>query len=128
MTSTKTPLSNAQPTAPSPRRKRNPNPAYSALEKAQAVLAVWTDRGRPADICRQLRINWVTFQQWQTRAMDGMLQALESRVNLAQGGALSPRLRELLQKQSRAPSTERLSERLTQLQQSKVAKAPETGA
>jgi transposase-like protein len=128
MTSSKSPPSNEKTTTSPPRRKRTPNPAYSALEKAQAVLAVWTDRGRPADICRQLRINWVTFQQWQNRAMDGMLQALETRVNLAQGGALSPRLQELLQKQSRASSTERLSQRLSQLQQSKVANPAEPGA
>jgi transposase-like protein len=128
MTSTKNPTPNDK-TPPHPaRRKRQPNPAYSALEKAQAVLAVWTDRGRPADVCRQMRINWVTFQQWQSRAMDGMLQALESRCHLAQGGALSPRLQELLQKQGRANSTERLTQRLTQLQQSKVASPPEPGA
>jgi transposase-like protein len=113
-------------TQPKPtRRKRSPNPTYSALEKAQAVLAVWTDRGRPVDVCRQMQINWLTFQQWQTRAMDGMLQALESRVNLAQGGALSPRLQDLLHKQQRASSTERLTHRLTQLQQSKIAAPPE---
>jgi transposase-like protein len=124
MISTKNPTPTEKPPLPPPRRKRPPNPSYSALEKAQAVLSVWTDRGRPAEVCRQMRVNWVTFQQWQNRAMEGMLQALESRANLAQGGALSPRLQELLQKQSRAASTERLTERLTQLQQSKVAPPP----
>lgn len=125
MTSTKTPTSSDKTPAKPTRRKRQPTPAYSALEKAQAVLAVWTDRGRPIDVCRQMQINWLTFQQWQTRALDGMLQALESRVNLAQGGALSPRLQELLAKQQRTGSTERLTHRLAQLQQSKVAPVPQ---
>jgi len=125
MISAKNPLpTDKSPSPKAPRRKRPPNPTYSALEKAQAVLAVWTDRGRPVDVCRQLNINYLTFHQWQSRAMEGMLQALESRVNLAQGGALSPRLQELLHKQHRAGSTERLTSRLAQLQQSKVASPP----
>jgi hypothetical protein len=124
MTSTKNPSPNEKTSSPTPRRKRSPSPAYSAQEKAQAILALWTDRCKPVDLCRQMRVNWITLQQWQERAMEGMLQALESRVNLAQGGALSPRLQNLLQKQNRAASTDKLTQRLTQLQQSKVANAP----
>jgi hypothetical protein len=95
------------------------------MDKAQAVLAVWTDRCKPAEVCRQLQTNWITFNHWQTRAMEGMLQALESRVNLAQGEALSPRLRSLLQKQQRAVSLGKLSARLEQVQ--KVANPPGEG-
>lgn len=54
--------------------------------------------------------------------MEGMLQALESRVNLAQGEALSPRLRSLLQKQRAASNLNRLQARLEQVQ--KVAHPP----
>jgi hypothetical protein len=71
-----------------------------------------------------LQVSWITFRQWQDRAMEGMLQALETRVNLSQGGALSPRLQQLLHKQQRAASTDRLASRLSQLQQSKVAPTP----
>ena len=39
---------------------------------------------------------------------------MESRVNLSQGGALSPRLQQLLQKQQRAASTDKLASRLSQ--------------
>jgi len=122
MTSNKNPLPNEKPKPP--RRKRQPSPPHTALDKAQAVLAVWTERCKPAEACRQLHVTWITFQQWQDRAMEGMLQALESRVNLSQGGALSPRLQQLLQKQQRAASTDKLANRLSQLQQSKVANPP----
>jgi transposase-like protein len=125
MTSTKNPTPPNKTNPKAPRRKRQPNSAYSALEKAQAVLTVWTERCKPVEVGRQMGVSWITLQQWQSRAMDGMLQALESRVNLAQGRALSPRLQELLQKQHRAGSTERLSTRLAQLQQSKVVSSPE---
>jgi hypothetical protein len=108
---------------PAPRRRPSPKPPVSALDKAQAVLAVWTDRCKPAEVCRQLQVNWMTFNHWQSRAMEGLLQALESRVNLAQGEALSPRLRGLLQKQQRALSVTKLTARLDQVQ--KLASKPE---
>ena len=102
--------------AAAPRRRPPPKPTISAIDKAQAVLAVWTERCKPAEVCRQLQVNWMTFHHWQSRAMEGMLQALENRVNLAQGEALSPRLRALLQKQSRAASVSKLTSRLEQVQ------------
>src|SRR5438046_1047017 len=98
------------------RQARRPASSYSAPEKAQAVLAVWTERARAADICRQLSINPISFQQWQERAMEGMLQALESRVKLANGEALSPRLRALLSKRQQAQATSRLGARLEKIQ------------
>lgn len=72
-----------------------------------------------------MNVNWATFEQWQQRAMEGMLQALEPRVNLAQGQALSPRLQALLAKRSRPINTRKILERLEQIQ---LAKAPETPA
>ena len=97
------------------RKKRAPTPPHSAPDKVQAVLAVWTERCKPAEVCRQLNINWVTFNQWQQRAMEGMLQALESRVNLSQGEALSPRLQALLQQRQRTVTAGRLTSRLEQI-------------
>ncbi|HWT82768.1 MAG TPA: hypothetical protein VN648_28635 [Candidatus Methylomirabilis sp.] len=82
----------------------------------QAVLAVWTDRCRAAEVCRQLQINFMTFQHWQRRAMEGMLQALESRVNLAKGQVLSPRLQALLANRQRQLNTRKISSRLEQIQ------------
>ena len=109
------------------RKKKIPAPAHSAPDKVQAVLAVWTERCKPAEVCRQLNINWVTFNQWQQRAMEGMLQALESRVNLTKGEALSPRLQALLQHRQRTVTATRLTSRLDQIH-NKVANPPATPA
>ncbi len=114
-----------KPAAGKSRRKRTPAPVLSAEQKAQAVLAVWTERARPSEVCRQLSVNWVTFSQWQQRAMRGMLQALESRINLASGEALNPRLRALLSNRNHGVATARLSARLEKLQQQPVKARPE---
>jgi hypothetical protein len=106
------------------KKRKPPTPSPSAMDKAQAVLAVWTERCKPVDACRQFRINWMTFNHWQRRAMEGMLQALESRVNLAKGEALSPRLQALLQRQQRSSQLTKLSSRLEQIQQNKIAHPP----
>ena len=63
-----------------------------------AVLSVWTERRRPVEICREMSIPGMQLSQWQKRAMEGMLQALEPRVNLEKGPALSPRLQTMLEK------------------------------
>jgi transposase-like protein len=110
--------------SPKPKRTRHPAPSYSAQDKAQAVLSVWTERSKPSQICRQLKIPWITFDQWQRRAMEGMLQALEPRVKLTEGRALSPRLQTLIRSQQQA-HTRKLAQRLEQIQ---LAKPPEVGA
>ncbi len=88
---------------------------------------MWTERCKPAEVCRQLGINWVTFHQWQHRAMEGMLQALESRVNLKEGAALSPRLQTLLARQSRVELSSKLQAKLAQAQ-NRLASAPDAAA
>ena len=96
-------------------RLASPSHNVSAADKAQAVLAVWTERARPAEVCRQLGVNPITFSQWQDRAMEGMLQALESRVNLAAGQVLSPRLQALLTKRHHAAGVSKLEAKLAKL-------------
>ena len=49
--------------------------------------------------------------------MEGMLQALEPRVKLERGVALSPRLAVLLEKKSKLGSMKGLEKRLTRLQE-----------
>jgi len=111
MTSTKIPTTSEK----TERKKKTITPPHSAPDKVQAVLAVWTERCKPAEVCRQLNINWLTFNHWQQRAMEGMLQALESRVNLSKGEALSPRLQALLQHRQRNMTAARLTSRLEQI-------------
>ena len=79
-------------------KKPATNNHYGAMEKCQAVLSVWTERRKPVEVCRELSIPWMMLSHWQQRAMEGMLQALEPRVNLEKGPALSPRLQTLLEK------------------------------
>jgi hypothetical protein len=108
-----------------PKKPRLQSHTFSAQEKAQAILAVWTERCKPAEVCREMKVNWITFNHWQQRAMEGMLQALESRVNLARGEVLSPRLQALLLNRQKAVSTRKLAQRLEQIQ---LAKAQEPAA
>jgi hypothetical protein len=89
--------------------------SHTASEKAQAVLALWTDRVKTRDVMKMMGVQYVTLQQWQERAMEGMLQALEPRVNLTDGAVLSPRLQALLGRRMQAVGTEKLAARLAQL-------------
>src|SRR6516225_3145421 len=107
-----------------PQKPRIPSATFSAQEKAQAILAVWTERCKPVEVCRQMNVPWITFKQWQERAMEGMLQALESRVNLARGEVLSPRLQALLLNRQKTVNTRKLAERLEQIQLAKPQENP----
>jgi hypothetical protein len=114
-----------------PQRKARPASSPNgptAAEKAQAVLAVWTERVKPAQVMKAMGISYLVLQQWQDRAMEGMLQALESRVNLADGAALSPRLKALLQKRQLANGREKLSARLERIQEVAPAAASSSNA
>ena len=122
---TKTKNSSTTSNSPKVKRPRLTQPSYSAQEKAQAILRVWTERCKPSEVCRELKVNWTTFRQWQQRAMEGMLQALEPRVNLARGPALSPRLQALLLKRQATTTTRKIAQRLEQIQ---LAKPPEVAA
>jgi len=121
-----TKIKNSSTTSSSPKvkRPRPTQPSYTAQEKAQAILRVWTERCKPSEVCRELKVNWVTFSQWQRRAMDGMLQALEPRVNLTTSQALNPRLQALLLKRQ-TTITRKLAQRLEQIQ---LANPPEPAA
>jgi transposase-like protein len=96
---------------------------HSALERCRAVLSVWTERRRPSEVCRELDVRGQLLNLWQNRALEGMLQALEPRVNLEMGPALPGRLQKFLEKrthsrQGNMPDT--LSERLRKIQSAKT--------
>lgn len=101
---------------------------YGAMEKCKAVLSVWTERRKPAEICRELSIPWMVLAHWQKRAMEGMLQALEPRVSLDKGPALSPRLQALLEKKRLTLLTStvqgRLEKTLSKAQEARKAEPP----
>jgi hypothetical protein len=89
---------------------------HTAREKCQAVLTLWTERRKPGEVCREMGVAWGVLQQWQDRAIDGMLLALQPRVRVERGVALSPRLAVLLEKKSQAGLMRGLDRRLKKLQ------------
>jgi len=86
-----------QPQNLKPKEKLS-RPSLTATDKVKAVLSVWTETRKPAEVCRELQIKWVLLQHWQNRALEGMLQALEPRRRLEKSPELSPRLAALLEK------------------------------
>jgi transposase-like protein len=84
----------------------------SAQEKCQAVLAIWTQRRRPAEVCRELGVPANLLGSWQERALEGMLAALvpRSRRPEDRGPWLHPRLEKLLERK-----VNRLAQRLARL-------------
>lgn len=98
------------------RKRRGVGP--TAEERCQAVLTLWTERRKPGEICREMGVTWGVLQQWQDRAMEGMLLALQPRVQVERGVALNPRLAVLLEKKRRAGLLKGLDRRLKKLQKS----------
>jgi hypothetical protein len=107
-----------QPVVEKVKRRRSVAPAspHTASEKAQAVLAIWMERVKTKEVMNTMGVTYMMLQQWQERAMEGMLQALEPRVNLADGAVLSPRIRALLDKRQQQVGKEKLTKRLAELQ------------
>ena len=97
---------------------------YGAMEKCRAVLSIWTERRKPSAICREMQVPWMVLAQWQKRAMEGMLQALEPRVSLDKGPALSPRLQTMLEKKRLSLLGSRLEKTLSRAQDAKKVLAP----
>jgi transposase-like protein len=89
---------------------------HTAEEKCQAVLTLWTERRKPGEVCREMGVAWGVLKQWEDRAMEGMLLALQPRVQVEKGVALSPRLAVLLEKKSQAGMMKGLDKRLKKLQ------------
>jgi len=106
---------------PEVRAKKEP-PPYTAQQRVQAVLAVWTERRRPAEVCRELAITEKVLSHWETRALSGMLQALETPARREPGPALSPKLERLVARQAlrQQGRLARLEKRLAKLQDPKA--------
>lgn len=101
-------------------------PVYSAKEKAQAVLAGWTERRRSCEICREMKITSSVLSQWQERAMEGILAALEPRKRFAPGQkpALPAKVERLLARKSSPETPRRLARRLAALGPAPEAQKP----
>ncbi len=100
---------------------------HTASEKCRAVLSVWTERRKPGEICRELGVAWSVLSQWQARAMEGMLLALQPRNPVMQKiVALNSRLAVLLERKSKGGGMKGLERRLARLQGSPVSKPGES--
>lgn len=64
-----------QATAGQPRKRQTK--VYSAKEKSQAVLALWSGRRNAASLMKELGVAWGVLNSWEKRALTGMLTALD---------------------------------------------------
>ena len=102
-------------------KKGRKGSGHTAEEKCRAVLSVWTERRKPGEICRELGVGWSLLNQWQERAMEGMLSALQPRVpGMEKTVALNWRLAVLLERKSRRGWMKGLERRLARLQRRPV--------
>jgi len=113
-----------QPISAKKRSYRTPSTSHTAQQKCEVVLAVWSERRSPSQVCREMGIKWTILNQWQERAMEGMLQALEPRIMLDNGPALSPRLQALLRRKQAAFSAQKLTQRLKDIQEPVAQNGP----
>ena len=97
-------------------KKGRKGSGYTAEERCRAVLSVWTERRKPGEVCRELGVTWTLLSQWQSRAMEGMLLALQPRAHVEKAVALSPRLAVLLELKSKGGTMKGLERRLARLQ------------
>jgi hypothetical protein len=111
-------------------KRRQKDLEYTAQQKCRAVLSVWTERRKPGEVCRELGVGWSLLSQWQERAMEGMLLALEPRMTVRREVALNPRLAVLLERKIKEGAMKKLERRLVRLQESpaKAGESRETGA
>ena len=103
------------------RMKPEPRP-FTAHQRVQAVLAIWTERRRPADLCQELAISPKVLAHWEERALAAMLQALETPTRRDPAPALSPKLARLLARQAlqQQGRMAKLEKRLAKLQDPKA--------
>lgn len=97
---------------------------HSAKEKAQAVLASWTECRRPSETCREMKITPKQLDQWQERAMEGIAAALQPRRGREPKPSLPAKVERLLTRKTAPETPTRLSRRLAALAQVKEPEKP----
>jgi len=82
---------------PTPVRRRRTR-TYSAKEKSQAVLSLWSGRRSAASLMKAMDVPWALLNHWEKRALAGMLSALDPTwQQTTQSSSLPPRVERLLQ-------------------------------
>jgi transposase-like protein len=90
---------------------------FSSEQKTRAVLEVWTESRKPAQIARELEITTTLLDLWQKRAMKAIMTAMEPREGDPDKEAtLSARVERMISRQSRNRPASRLARRLGSVQ------------
>ena len=85
-----------QETTTTVRRRRTRT--YSAKEKSQAVLSLWSGRRSAASLMKAMDVPWAVLNHWEKHALAGMLSALDPTwQQTTQSSTLPPRVERLLQ-------------------------------
>lgn len=94
-----------QATAGQPRKRQAK--VYSAKEKSQAVLSLWSGRRNAASLMKELGVAWGVLNCWEKRALTGMLTALDPTWKQPEAGSLRLPIRvERLVEQTLNPAPE----------------------
>jgi len=93
----------SEETTVKPQRRRTR--IYSAKEKSQAVLSLWSGRRTTAALMKTMDVPWAMLNNWEKRALTGMLSALDPTWQQpAQSSALPSRVERLI-RQTLEPAT-----------------------
>lgn len=107
-------------TTPSQKKQVKPRRIFSSEVKTRAVLEVWTESRKPAQIARELEISTTQLDLWSKRAMKAVLTAMEPREgDPGKEPTLSPRMERLIGRQAKKRPVSRLVQRLGTVQTAK---------
>lgn len=105
-------------------KERRERRQFTAQEKTQAVLSIWAERRKPSEICKELAIEWALLRNWEHRALEAMMAALEPRSAKAEERipALGAKLQQLLERSTarRMGQLSKFQRRLTKIQEVKT--------
>lgn len=74
----------------------------TGMDPCRAVLGLWLEKRTVEQVCREMGVTRKVLQQWQERAMEGMLRALQPREGQEdeRGPAISPKVKRLLDRKA----------------------------
>jgi len=101
------------------KEKKKEHRIFTPSEKCTAVLSVWGERRKPAEVCREMSITWMQFNQWQNHALRGILSALETKKDQVKCPPISERLEKLMERRSGIPKPSKMAKHLEKIQQEK---------
>ena len=74
----------------------------AGMDPCRAVLGLWLEKRTVEQVSREMGVTRKVLHQWQERAMEGMLRALQPREGQEdeRGAALSPKVKRLLERKA----------------------------